>query len=244
MTDTTKTIRRELLQLHDVRCGYATRPVLNGVNFTLYEGENVLLAGPNGCGKSTLLKAVVGMLPLTSGSIAFDGCLHKYKAVEKIINSGIGYLRQNKNIFPGLTVRENLELSGLSMSKTALLLALEHMLTIFDFLRNKLDCRAGALSGGQRQALAIAMVLLHERKLYLLDEPTAGLSPKAAADIIERIHQFSSASSTQSVLMVEHRLELLSWVDRAVIMIQGKLKAETTDASRFLDSAWLEEHYF
>ncbi len=234
----------DVLQLRDVFCGYGTRPVLNGVALSVKTGEAVLLAGPNGCGKSTLLKAVIGELPLSRGEIVFDGRAFRHESVERRVRAGIGYLRQSGNIFSGLSVRENLELSGLPLPKTDLADAMERMLTIFDFLKPELDKRAGVLSGGQRQALAIAMVLMHPRRLYLLDEPTAGLSPKAAADIMDRVRRFSRLNAEQAVLMVEHRLELLSWVDRAVILAQGQVKAETTDTKHFLDRDWLAQHYF
>lgn len=234
-----------MLALKNIHCGYDTRPVLNGIDLSLNEGETVLLAGPNGCGKSTLLKAIIGMLPLSEGAVIFENKTFHHDSIEQRINSGIGYLPQTGNIFPGLTVRENLELSGLSIPTKELDASIEEVLTIFDFLKGILDNRAGSLSGGQRQALAIAMVFLHPRKLYLLDEPTAGLSPKAAVDIMERIRSFTQrAGSLQTVLMVEHRLELLKWVNRAVILMQGKVKAETDNPSLFLDSEWLSTHYF
>lgn len=237
-------MKKEILKLKNVHCGYASRPVLNGINLSLNEGEVVLLAGPNGCGKSTLLKAVVGSLLLSEGMITFNGKELGHDSIEQRINSGIGYLRQTDNIFPGLSVKENLDLSGLSIPAHYLKTAQEQVLEVFDFLKELLDRRAGALSGGQRQALAIAMIFLHKRNLYLLDEPTAGLSPKAAVDIIERVRQFTMIDSRQTVLMVEHRLELLSWINRAIILIQGEIKAETSDASLFLNSDWLAEHYF
>ncbi len=234
----------EILKLNEIHCGYGTRPVLNGVSLSLSEGETVLLAGPNGCGKSTLLKSVIGELPLTAGTIVFGGKELHHESVERRIHAGIGYLRQSGNIFPGLTVKENLELSGLAMSKKDFTENIDRMLSVFDFLKEHLSKRAGALSGGQRQALAIAMVLMHPRKLYLLDEPTAGLSPKAAVDIMERVHHFVTMDEQQTVLMVEHRLELLDWVNRAVVLIQGKIKAETDNTKMFLDPQWLSQHYF
>lgn len=234
----------DLLILKDVRCGYGSRPVLNGVDLSLGGGESALLIGPNGCGKSTMLKAIVGLLPLDAGSIVFNGAELNGMTTEKRIRAGIGYLRQTGNIFPGLTVQENLELAGLSLSAAALEAETERVLSIFDFLGSVLDRRAGELSGGQRQALAIAMVFLHPRPLYLLDEPTAGLSPKAAVDIMERVRRFCKADGGPAVLMVEHRLELLQWADRAIVLIQGKIKAETEDMSLLLDPHWLEKHYF
>jgi len=233
-----------LLDLKNVRCGYGTRPVLNGVDLTVGPGETVLLAGPNGCGKSTMLKAILGMLPLEAGTIRFNGAPLDGMPAEKRVRAGIGYLRQTGNIFPGLTVEENLKLAGLALSASRFAQAKEQILGIFDFLKGVLKKRSGVLSGGQRQALAIAMVLLHPRSLYLLDEPTAGLSPGAAADIMERLKGFRTENNDVAILLVEHRLELLQWIDRAVILIQGKIHAETDDAKVLLDSQWLEKHYF
>ena len=234
----------EILKIDHLSCGYGERPVLNDVSLTVSEGEAVLIAGPNGCGKSTLLKATVGALPLTAGDIAFGGETLAGKSVEERVRLGLGYLRQTDNIFPGQTVEENLQLAGMSLTKTAYAAAREEMLALFDFLVPKLGQRAGSLSGGQRQALALAMVFMRPQKLYLLDEPSAGLSPKAAKDIIERVRCFVKEDAKRAVLMVEHRLDLLAWIDRAVFLSQGQIKAETYDSRQFLDPNWLSKNYF
>ena len=234
----------EILKIDHLFCGYGERPVLNDVSLTVSEGEAVLIAGPNGCGKSTLLKATVGALPLTAGDIAFGGETLAGKSVEERVRLGLGYLRQTDNIFPGQTVEENLQLAGMSLTKTAYAAAREEMLALFDFLVPKLSQRAGSLSGGQRQALALAMVFMRPQKLYLLDEPSAGLSPKAAKDIIERVRCFAKEDAKRAVLMVEHRLDLLAWIDRAVFLSQGKVRSETSDAGQFLDADWLAKNYF
>ena len=234
----------EILKIDHLSCGYGERPVLNDVSLTVSEGEVVLIAGPNGCGKSTLLKATVGALPLTAGDIAFGGETLAGKSVEERVRLGLGYLRQTDNIFPGQTVEENLQLAGMSLTKTAYAAAREEMLALFDFLVPKLGQRAGSLSGGQRQALALAMVFMRPQKLYLLDEPSAGLSPKAAKDIIERVRCFAKEDAKRAIVMVEHRLDLLSWIDRAVFLSQGKVRSETSDAGQFLDADWLAKNYF
>lgn len=233
-----------LLEIRKLSCGYGERPVLNEVSLSIRNGESVLLAGPNGCGKSTLLKATVGALPLTSGEVVFDGKVLAGKSVEERVRLGIGYLRQTDNIFPGQTVEENLQLAGMSLSRSAYAAARDEMLALFDFLAPKLGQRAGALSGGQRQALALAMVFLRPQKLYLLDEPTAGLSPKSAQDIMERVRRFAREDAGRALLMVEHRLDLLAWIDRAVFLSQGRVKAETSDSRQFLDPDWLAKNYF
>ena len=210
----------DLLQISHLSCGYGDRPVLNDVNLTVKEGETVLIAGPNGCGKSTLLKAIIGMLPLTGGDIQFQGRSITSLSTEQRVLSGIGYLRQTDNIFPSQTVDENLALAGLTLPRAAYAASRAEMLDLFDFLKPKLNIRAGSLSGGQRQALALAMVFLRPQKLYLLDEPTAGLSPKAAEDIIACVHQFAKDASARSILMVEHRLDLLGWVNDLFFLME------------------------
>ena len=237
----------DLLHISDLHCGYNTRPVLNGVTLSLKRGETVLLAGPNGCGKSTLLKAVIGMLPPARGTITFDGNELRHTPVERRVNLGMGYLSQTRNTFPELGVRENLELACWALSNKERKDAIDDILSIFDFLKPMYDKnhRTGSLSTGQHQALAIAMVLVHrDKKLYLLDEPTAGLSHKAANDIITRIRQFTATRPHCAVLMVEHRLELLKWVNRAIVLIQGAIQADTSDTSLLLDLGWLSKHYF
>ena len=233
-----------LLEVKNLSCGYGDRPVLNGIDLSVCEGESVLLAGPNGCGKSTFLKAVIGALPLTDGEVAFGGEPLAGKSVEERVRLGIGYLRQTDNIFPGQAVEENLMLAGMSLAKTEYAAARDGMLELFDFLKPKLAQRAGSLSGGQRQALALAMVFMRPQRLYLLDEPTAGLSPKAAQDIMERVHRFAKDGANRAILMVEHRLDLLAWIDRAVFLSQGRVKSETSDSRQFLDANWLAKNYF
>ena len=234
----------ELLTIEHLSCGYGDRPVLDDVNLSVKAGETVLVAGPNGCGKSTLLKATVGALPLTAGDVVFGGESLADKSVEERVRLGLGYLRQTDNFFPGQTVEENLQLAGMSLTKAAYAAARNEMLALFDFLVPKLGQRAGSLSGGQRQALALAMVFMRPQRLYLLDEPSAGLSPKSAQDTIERIRRFAKEDAKRAIVMVEHRLDLLGWIDRAVFLSQGRVKAETSDPRQFLDPNWLSKNYF
>ena len=209
----------DLLQISHLSCGYGDRPVLNDVNLTVKEGETVLIAGPNGCGKSTLLKAIIGMLPLTGGDIRFQGRSITSLSAEQRVISGIGYLRQTDNIFPSQTVDENLALAGLTLSRDVYAASRAEMLDLFDFLKPKLNVRAGSLSGGQRQALALAMVFLRPQKLYLLDEPTAGLSPKAAEEIFYCINEFADPMVAHTIIIVEHRIELAKRVQRRVEVV-------------------------
>lgn len=234
----------ELLKIDHLSCGYGDRPVLDGVNLSVRAGETVLLAGPNGCGKSTLLKAVIGELTPTAGDIAFGGESLAGKSVEERVRAGIGYLRQTDNIFPGQTVEENLQLAGMSLPKASYAAARDAMLSLFDVLKPNLGKRAGALSGGQRQSLALAMVFLRPQRLYLLDEPTAGLSPKAAEGIIECVYRLARGKANRAIILIEHRINLLSWIDHAFFLSQGRIKTESTDSREFLNPAWLYETIF
>ena len=176
-----------LLKTENIFAGYGKREVLFGVDVKIDEGSSVLLMGPNGSGKSTFIKVIVGLLKPYKGKIFFKGEDISSLSVEKRINMGIGYLKQDRNIFPALTVRENLELGGYGLDSQGIKEGIERIFTYFPFLKEKLNIRAGLLSGGERQALAIGMVLMKRKEILLLDEPTAGLSPVAARKILESI---------------------------------------------------------
>ncbi len=234
----------ELLSIEHLSCGYGDRPVLSDVNLTVKEGETVLIAGPNGCGKSTLLKAVIGMLPLTGGDIQFQGRSITSLSTEQRLLSGIGYLRQSNNIFPSQTVAENLMLAGMTLPKPVFDSARAEMLDLFDFLKPKLNQRAGTLSGGQRQALALAMVFLRPQKLYLLDEPTAGLSPKAAEEVVDRVRRFADIDKKRSFMIVEHRMDLMKWIWRTLFLVEGKIHSTMSDFRQIKNINWIERNYF
>ena len=245
MTDTEK----YLLKISHLTSGYEKNPVLKDVNLSIGPKQSVLLMGPNGSGKSSLLKTIVGELKLWRA----DSCIEfkeyqwtkkKEPTTEFRINAGIGYLRQIQNIFTNLTVQENLELSLLPLKNLNKAEAIQNVLDIFPMLKTKLDKRAGLLSGGQRQAAAIAMVLIKPCALYLLDEPTAGLSPVAAIEIMECLKNFAKSHPESSLLMVEHRLELLKWMNRAYLLREGQIAKEFSSIKEALSESSLEEHYF
>ncbi|MBP5344349.1 MAG: ATP-binding cassette domain-containing protein [Alphaproteobacteria bacterium] len=251
-TTPTKKIKAEqklpLLTVTNLTSGYGTLKILRDISFTVPQKTAMLLMGPNGCGKSTLLKTIVGEnKPWTATSvIQFKDnkwTRQNNAAIDKRINAGIGYLRQVQNVFTNLTVQENLETSLLPL-KLDKQKAIEGILQDFPMLKGKLDKRAGLLSGGQRQALAIAMVLIKPCSLYLLDEPSAGLSPAAAMEIMECLKNFKKSHQDISILMVEHRLELLGWMDCAYVMQQGTIVQQYDAMKQALAESSLSEHYF
>ncbi len=232
-----------LLSVEGVSAGYRDRPVLHEVGFSVSGGERVVLIGPNGCGKTTLLKVIAGALRPEAGSVALRGTDLAHTATHLRIQRGIGYLMQSNNIFPSLSADENLHLSfwhgnGEYAARR------DWVVNVFPMLKERLKSRAGLLSGGERQALAIGMVLMRSVDLLLLDEPTAGLSPKAASDILEALHRAQQEAAFTSI-MVEHNLRLVQpWISRVLVMNQGRIVADRDDPASLLDAEQLQRYYF
>ena len=233
-----------IIEAKKINAGYGKRQILWDVSLEVREGEKLLLIGPNGSGKSTLLKVLVGIVKPYSGSVHFKGIDITKFPVSKRIKLGISYLPQTRNVFPRLTVEENFKLSCFYCENGYFKKRMDWIFSIFPFLRDVLDKRAGLLSGGQRQALSVGMALMRKMEILIVDEPTAGLSPKAAVDILNGIKK-AHEDEGFSVLMVEHNLKYLSgWFDRAVVMRQGKILFEESNVSKLLKRENLERAFF
>lgn len=234
----------DALEVSDLAAGYGDRGVISDIDLQVNVGETVLMVGPNGCGKSTLLKAIAGMVDVYSGTIHLRGRSLLAEPTDVRIRMGLGYLAQERNVFPSLTVRENLVLSRLHQEHEISERDECQIIEAFPFLNKILTRRAGALSGGERQALALSMILQNGKDLYLLDEPSAGLAPRAAANILARVGELRDRRGF-SCLIVEHRLKnVCSWVDRAVIVRDGRIVAGVDDPSSLMESGVLDEYYF
>jgi branched-chain amino acid transport system ATP-binding protein len=214
-----------LLSVMDAVAGYgASEMILKGASITVGAGEIVALIGPNGAGKSTLMKAAAGLLSLTSGSIRMGGTDVTRTSPLERLRHGLSLVPQERNVFPNLTVGENLVTGSLLPAGKTRDMA-ESMMERFPVLRDKRRQTAGTLSGGQRQILAIAAGLMTSPKLLLLDEPTAGLSPRAADDIFEIITGLPAQDI--SVLMVEQNaLDALLVSTRGYVLVSGKAVRE------------------
>ncbi len=224
--------------------GYGLNRVVSDVDLKLHSGEKILLAGPNGCGKSTLLKAVIGQVEIFRGDVVVKGKSVLGFPTEKRISLGIAYLPQQRNVFPSLTIEENLILSHLYQTATARADAMNFVFEVFPTLRDKLQVRAGTLSGGERQSLAMGMAVRPNAVVYLLDEPSAGLSPKAASAVLEGVHALQKRLGF-ACLIVEHNLRYVcDWMDRALIMSNGKIVEDTCDVKGLLNRKSLERHFF
>jgi ABC-type branched-subunit amino acid transport system ATPase component len=234
--------REPLLEISGLAAGYRGQAVLENFDLQVFRGDRVALVGPNGCGKSTLLRTVTGVIRREQGTIRLKTSSLEGLSTEAVIKSGVGYLKQTRNIFPGLTVEDNLRLAHLdgregSLSRRADILAR------FPMLEGLSERRAGLLSGGQRQALALAMVLMRRVDLLLIDEPVAGLSPDNAAALLAALDALQRAESF-SFLIVEHRLRAIApWVNRVLVMTKGRIVEDTRDTSVLTDRTRLERHY-
>ncbi|HEY9548711.1 MAG TPA: ABC transporter ATP-binding protein [Kiloniellaceae bacterium] len=213
-----------LLSASGVVGGYGGADILHGVDLTVGAREIVGIVGPNGAGKSTALKAIFGLLSLGSGTIRFDGRDITGWAPNRIVRCGIGYVPQVDNVFREMTVAENLEM-GAFLRSTGVAEALERVYRLFPDLVEKRRKPAGNLSGGQRQMVAFGRALMLDPKLLLLDEPTAGLSPRYCEQIFQIIRDVRAAGV--AVLLVEqHAKQALALCDRAYVLASGRNRAE------------------
>lgn len=204
-----------------VVCGYgAADEILKGARLAVESGEMVAIVGPNGAGKSTLLKSIAGMLKLKSGSIEFDGAEIQALSTRERAKRGIAFVPQEANIFPTMTVKENLEMGGF-VAPAQVKDRIEELFARFPMLAEKHRQQARTLSGGQRQILAMAMALMVDPKLLLLDEPSAGLSPKAADTLFDDISAIH-ASGTSIAMVEQNAYEALMIADRGVVLVDGR----------------------
>jgi branched-chain amino acid transport system ATP-binding protein/neutral amino acid transport system ATP-binding protein len=201
--------------------GYsAADMILKGVSLQVRPGEIVSIIGPNGAGKSTFLKAVAGIVRVREGAIEFAGQAIANLKPREIAQRGIAFVPQEQNIFPSMTVRENLEMGGFVEGR-ATLARIDGIFARFPILAEKRRRAARTLSGGQRQILAMAMALMVSPRLLLLDEPSAGLSPVAAETLFQTITTINQEGV--AVLMVEQNaLEALSISARAYVLVDGR----------------------
>jgi branched-chain amino acid transport system ATP-binding protein len=210
-----------LLAVESVVGGYTRADtILKGVSAHADKGEIVAILGPNGAGKSTLLKAIAGQLSLREGSVTLDGQALTGLKPREIARHGVAYVPQEANVFPTMTIRENLEIGGyLDPAHTRT--RIEEMFARFPMLAEKRREAARTLSGGQRQVLAVAIALMVAPVLMLLDEPSAGLSPVAAAGLFDTIRGIRDQGVTV-VLVEQNALDALSLADRAYILTAGQ----------------------
>jgi len=221
-----------LLVVDGLVTGYGTKQVVGGVSLEVAPEEIVALIGHNGAGKSTLLKAVFGVLPIWKGAVRLSGGEVAPPTPRKLIGMGAAYVPQGNRVFGDLSVRENLEMGGVNLhDKRQLKERIENMLTLLPDLRACLRRRAGTLSGGEKQMLAIATGLIMSPRLLLLDEPSLGLAPARVTRAMGHIRQISQKSHV-AVLIVEQKVrEVLKIAHRVYVLRNGRVSFSGTTES-------------
>lgn len=210
-----------VLQANELVAGYIPEVnILNGCNLEVRAGEFVGIIGPNGAGKSTFLKAVLGQCKVRSGTITLDGSDIVGLKAHQLVSLGVGYVPQTKNVFPSLTVKENLEM-GCFLKPSVFKDRFDYVATMFPKLADRANQRASALSGGERQMVAMGRALMLEPKILLLDEPSAGLSPVLQDEVFVQCRTINR--SGVAILMVEQNARrCLQVVHRGYVLDQGR----------------------
>jgi len=208
-----------VLSAEGVVAGYGELEVLHGVSLSVGEGEAVCIIGPNGAGKSTLLKAVFGLIPVRSGRVLLKGEEVTNRAPDKLVESGMAYVPQIQNVFPNLSVLENLEMGGFRKpAGLAGRIALAQ--EMFPVLKVREREKAGRLSGGERQMVALARALVSEPQLLLLDEPTAALATTVQETVFKKVREIA-ASGVPVLLVEQNAKKALEACDRGYVLDQG-----------------------
>jgi|TARA_B100001093_G_scaffold221740_1_gene212678 branched-chain amino acid transport system ATP-binding protein len=212
---------KPVLECNGIAAGYVKGlNILQGIDLVVSKGEVVSIIGPNGAGKSTLLKAIMGLINISAGRFYIEGIEKTNLPTHKIVNEGVGYVPQVANVFPSLTIEENLDMGAWSLTQNRK----ESILKIFEdfpLLADRKKEKAGNLSGGQRQILALARALVTSPEILLLDEPSAGLSPMAIDDVFKTIKEINK--NGVSILLVEQNAKrALKFSDRGYVLDQGR----------------------
>lgn len=211
------------LSLNDLHAGYdRDLPIVKGVSFTVEKGDSVCILGPNGAGKSTMIKAIAGLVPCFGGQVELNGVNITGLPSHALVRKGMGFVPQTENVFTQLTIMENLQIAAQLLPRQARAERIDAMLDMFPDLAQRPRELAGALSGGQRQMLAAARALLNEPQVLMLDEPSAGLSPKLVAQVFDTLRRISETGVTL-VLVEQNVRAALGLTRRALVLVDGQL---------------------
>jgi len=234
-----------MITINDVVAGYTPGvDILQGISLDVAQAEIVTLLGPNGCGKSTLLKCIAGFLPPRQGEVRLNG--EETGAIpihRKVRECSLGFVPQLDNVFNCLSVAENLQTGGQFLPPVKRKLRMEQLCEIYPLLRKKWQAPASALSGGERQILALTRALMPEPAILLLDEPSAGLSPKMLGEVFSAIQAIRQLEKVTILMVEQNAMEALHISDRAYILALGKV-ALTGNARDLLSDPRMSELYF
>lgn len=223
-----------MLSIQHLRAGYGKLTILPDLTLTIQPAQLTAILGPNGSGKSTLLKSVFGLTDIFAGAVQFGSTALHTLPTEAIGQQGIAYVPQRQNVFTSLTVRENLDLAVRKMNRQQAQDTLQRALALFPILRERQRQRAGQLSGGERQMLAIAIGWLAQPKLMLLDEPSAGLSPLFVTEVFRTLKNLVAAGITL-VVVEQNARSILRWCDYAYVLREGQIAFQGSAAEILAD---------
>ncbi|MDA9706434.1 ABC transporter ATP-binding protein [Acidimicrobiaceae bacterium] len=214
-------MNKTVIECNGIAAGYVKGlNILQGIDMIINEKEIVSIIGPNGAGKSTLLKAIMGIINISGGRFFIDGVEKTNTPTHQIVKEGVGYVPQVENVFPSLTIEENLEIGSWTID-TNIKQSISKIFDDFPMLKERRKDKAGNLSGGQRQILALARALTTSPKILLLDEPSAGLSPVAIKEVFEIVKEINSKGV--AILLVEQNAKrALNFSDRGYVLDQGR----------------------
>ncbi|MCL8385084.1 MULTISPECIES: ABC transporter ATP-binding protein [Xanthobacter] len=224
-----------MLKVSDVTAGYGRTVILQGLSLNVGRGEVVTIIGSNGAGKTTLLRTISGLVKPTSGSIEFDGKRIDRMSPDEIVGSGLIMVPEARQLFPVMTVRDNVLMGGYHPNvRAGMMERFEEVLDIFPRVRERLSQLAGSLSGGEQQMVAIARGLMAKPKLLMLDEPSLGLAPIIVGQMFDVIDRICKSGTT--VLLVEQKaFHALKIADRAYVIENGEIAIENTGAGLLAD---------
>lgn len=231
----------KILEVKGLEGGYTNVQILNGIDLYVNKGEFVTIIGPNGCGKSTFLKVLFGLATHHKGKILYNNSDVSGWRTDRLVDQGIAYVPQVDNVFPSLSVRENLQMGGIRLNSKKLKNSIERACNMFPDLQERMNDLAASLSGGERQMLAISRALISDPSFLLLDEPTAALSPKYQQEIIANIDELRMQGI--SVLLVEQNARLsLERSNRGYIFSSGKV-IHTSSAKNILNDPNIGDYF-
>jgi ABC-type branched-subunit amino acid transport system ATPase component len=232
-----------LLQASNVSVGYGGVPVVRDVSLAVSPAQISLVIGPNGAGKSTLVKGLIGELPLMSGNVIFEGNDASHWNEERRAASGLGYVPQLRDVFPTLTVRENLEVGAYRLKPKDAKAAVSEALARFPQLGRLRHRKARQLSGGERKLLAVARALMADPSVLILDEPTANLGPKVARMVLDEVVA-GLAAMGRGVLLIEQRVALAASIASHVIVLVDGQMSYSASGAEFRDVPDVSELFF
>jgi branched-chain amino acid transport system ATP-binding protein len=227
-----------LLEVDNLTAGYGETTVVRGLSFTLDSGEILALLGPNGAGKTTTLLTLSNLVPAIDGSATVLGRDIRKTAPERLAREGLGHVPEDRSLFTRLTVRENLTLAAGRNSPV-----IDETLDLFPALHRCVRLRAGALSGGEQQMLAIARALIQQPKVLMIDEMSMGLAPLIVEDLLRIVRRIANETGTAILLVEQHVNLALSTADRGMLLVHGRTVREGS-ASHLLEDGSLESSYF